>query len=211
MGAILNLEVINVISFLSKGMALILVKHNIIDDETCEVCQYGFEIIVSTCIGAFLVLLIGIVTQELIASVLFYSIFVGIRLFTGGYHASTHFKCKCLLCCSCLFVIIMAKFFKDIYSFYLQEIIVILYLFSVFLYAPIEHRYAPMTEETKIANRKRAIVISMIIAVAQVPAYYLNKKISLIIAFSLFIVAFLMVVSKIERRESNEQRLEKDS
>ncbi len=29
------------ISFLSTGMALFLVKKGIIDDETCEVCQYA--------------------------------------------------------------------------------------------------------------------------------------------------------------------------
>lgn len=192
------------ISFLSKGMALFLLKKRIIDDETCDVCQYGFEIIVSTGLGAFLVLLIGIISGELIAAVLFYLIFVGVRLFTGGYHASTHFRCKCLLCCSCLFVTIMAKTFIAFYSFYLQEVVIILYLIAVFLYAPIEHKYAPMTEETKTANRKRAIAISIFIAVAQIPAYYLNKKISLIVTFSLFIVAFLMVISKKERRELNE-------
>ena len=190
------------ISFLSTGMALFLVKKGIIDDETCEVCQYGFEIIVSTGLGAFLVLLIGIVSGELMASVLFYSLFVGIRLFTGGYHASTHFRCKCLLCCSCLFVVILKKTFISLYCLYLQETIIILYLICVFLYAPIEHKYAPMTEETKIANRKRAIVISVIIAIVQIPIYYLNKKISLIVTFSLFIVAFLMVISKKERRKS---------
>lgn len=192
------------ISFLSKGMALFLMKKRIIDDETCEVCQYGFEIIVSTGLGAFLVLLIGIISGELVSAVLFYFIFVGVRLFTGGYHASTHLRCKCLLCCSCLFVTIAAKYFIVFYNFILQEVGIILYLIPVFLYAPIEHKYAPMTEGIKIANRKRAIGISLIIAVVQIPAYYLNRKISLIVTSSLFIVAFLMVISRIERREHNE-------
>lgn len=52
------------ISFLSKGMALFLLKNKVIDDETCEVCQYGFEIIVSTIIGFVLVMLIGLFFSE---------------------------------------------------------------------------------------------------------------------------------------------------
>lgn len=48
------------ISFLSNFIALFLYKNNIIDKEKIEVCQYGFEIIVSTIIGFLLVLISGI-------------------------------------------------------------------------------------------------------------------------------------------------------
>ena len=56
------------ISFLSKGMALFLLKNKVIDDETCEVCQYGFEIIVSTIIGFVLVMLIGLFFSDVYAA-----------------------------------------------------------------------------------------------------------------------------------------------
>lgn len=77
------------ISFLSHRIALFLRDNGIVDDETSQVCQYGFEIIISTLVGFLIVILIGICCEELLSSILFYTLFVGVRLSTGGYHAST--------------------------------------------------------------------------------------------------------------------------
>ena len=42
------------ISFLSHRIALFLRDNEIVDDETSQVCQYGFEIIISTLVGFLL-------------------------------------------------------------------------------------------------------------------------------------------------------------
>ena len=60
------------ISFLSNFIALFLYKNNIIDKEKIEVCQYGFEIIISTIIGFLLVLASGIILGEIPEAILFY-------------------------------------------------------------------------------------------------------------------------------------------
>jgi accessory gene regulator B len=189
------------ISFLSKGMALFLLKNKVIDDETCEVCQYGFEIIVSTIIGFVLVMLIGLFFSEALYALLFYCLFVSIRMFTGGYHASTYFKCKLILSCTCLFVIVLSKYCIDFYTLPIQLIIMGLYLVTVFAYAPIEHKNAPMSKAVKALNRKRAVGISIIIALVLIHAYYCNKKISMVVSLTLFVVAFLMIISEFERRK----------
>ena len=69
------------ISFLSNFIALFLYKNNIIDKEKIEVCQYGFEIIISTIIGFLLVLASGIILGEIPEAILFYCLFVGVRFF----------------------------------------------------------------------------------------------------------------------------------
>ena len=54
------------ISFLINSIALFLYKKKVIDDEELTVCQYGFEIIISTIISFLLVLLSGIILDETI-------------------------------------------------------------------------------------------------------------------------------------------------
>ncbi len=199
------------ISFLSKGMARFLYKNKIVDEETSEVCRYGFEIIFSTALSLVLIVTIGILFDELLLSLLFYALFVGIRLFTGGYHAPTHFLCKALLVICCLFTIILTKFFLDYYSFTFHIVILFFFLITVFEFAPIVHENAPMDEEAKINNQRRSYYVSIIFVIITMFNYNWNVKISMLSALSGCIIAFLMLLSVIkERRNKNEQGNKKD-
>jgi len=51
------------ITFLSHRIALFLRDNDIVDDENAQVCQYGFEIIISTFFGFLLVVSIGVKKQ----------------------------------------------------------------------------------------------------------------------------------------------------
>jgi accessory gene regulator B len=185
-------------------MVLFLLKKRVIEAENIEVYQYEFEIIFSTIIGFMLIILIGIVFNEILYALLFYSFFVGIRVFTGGYHASTYFKCKLILSIICIIVVALSKYCIDCYNLFVQVISISFYLFSVFTYAPIEHKNAPMNERVKAINRKRSVSISIILAIILTPGYYWNKSISMVVSLTLFVIAFLMIVSEIERRKKNE-------
>ena len=195
------------ISFLSHRIALFLKDNDIVDDETSQVCQYGFEIIISTLVGFLLVVFIGVCCKEFLSAVLFYALFVGIRLSTGGYHASTHLRCKLLLCICCLFTVLTTKKFIDNYNFMIQTIIILLYLFTVILFAPIEHKNAPLDSFTMKRNRVISIIGSFIFAFVIMLGYFEFKKTAMVSSLTLLVVALLMLLSKLtERRDSNEKR-----
>ena len=82
------------ISNLSNIVARYLLREKIIEEKNMPVYSYGFEIIISTVIGVVLILLIGVFTSSLFTAAIFYCLFIGLRFFTGGYHADTHFRCK---------------------------------------------------------------------------------------------------------------------
>ena len=90
------------ISYFSKIIASFLYQRKIISKNELTVCEYGFELIISTAIGFGLVLISGIVFNELLSVILFYAVFVCFRFFTGGYHATTHLRCKIVLLVCCL-------------------------------------------------------------------------------------------------------------
>lgn len=194
------------ISILSHRIALFLKDNEIVDEETSQVCQYGFEIIISTIIGFLLVVITGLCCREILSAIWFYALFVGVRLFTGGYHASTHFRCKLLLCCCCLFAIGMTKLFINFYSIIPQYIIVFLYMLTVLLFSPIEHKNAPLDNLTMKRNRIISIMVSLILAVVIMLGFYEFRKFSIVSSMTLLTVAFLMILSKItERRGSDEK------
>ena len=191
------------ISFLSHRIALFLRDSDIVDDETSQVCQYGFEIIISTLVGFLLVVIIGLCCGELLSAILFYTIFVGVRLSTGGYHATTHLRCKLLLCVCCLSTILTTIFFENYYNIKVQTIIILFYLLTVFLFSPIEHPNAPLDNFAMKRNRG----ISFILAIVIMLGYFEFKKIAMVSSLTLLVVVILMLLSKFnEKRKPNEKR-----
>ena len=195
------------ISFLSHRIALFLRDNDIVDDETSQVCQYGFEIIISTLVGFLLVVFLGICFGELSSAILFYILFVGVRLSTGGYHATTHLRCKLLLCVCCSFTILSTILFIDYYNLKVQTVIILLYFFTVLLFSPIEHKNAPLDSFTMKRNRIVSIIVSFILATTIMLGYYEFKKIAMVSSLTLLVVALLMMLSKFTgRRDFDEKR-----
>jgi accessory gene regulator B len=190
------------ITFLSHRIALFLRDNDIVDDETAQVCQYGFEIIISTFFGFLLVVSIGVCCGEIISALLFYVLFVGVRLSTGGYHASTYFRCKLLLCFCCLFTVLITKVYISKYSLWIQSVILVFYLGTVLLFSPIEHKNAPLNDASLKRNRLISLVVSFILAPVIMLGYYEFKKISMISVMTLLVIAFLMLLSKISERRN---------
>jgi len=191
------------ISLLSKNIARFFYENDIIRKEKVEICEYGFELIISTFIGFIITLTVGLMCREIMASLLYYCLFVGIRLFTGGYHAKTHLTCKLTLTSGCLFVLFGLKIVISVNNLkWICLFCILVYLISVFLFAPIEHINAPMSNESKLRNRKISIITALIVAVLNIIAFDSFRKIAIVISLTLFVIAVLIIIPKIlERRE----------
>ena len=186
------------ISFLSNFIAHYLFKNQIIEKEKIPVCQYGFEIIVSTFMGFLIVSVIGIVLNEFAESLLFYFLFVIVRMFTGGYHAETHFKCKLTLSVCCLSVLILSKY----YIFYFEKAYIFLlipYLITVCLFAPVEHINAPLNDN-KTRNRIVSIIMAILLTTSNLVIYIYIPKLVIVSSLTLFVIAMLIIISKIKER-----------
>lgn len=144
-------------------MAHFLYKHKIIDEFKVDVCQYGYEIIISTLIGFSLVVAIGLILSETVEAFLFYILFITIRLFTGGYHASTHFKCKMTLSVCCATALFLSKVYYCVTM--TAPLLLMAYLITVIAYSPIENANAPLTEKIKQRNRRISIIMAVIFTI----------------------------------------------
>lgn len=191
------------ISNLSKVIARFLCKKRIIDETKIEIYQYGYEIILSTIIGFMLILIIGFISKCFFESLIFYFTFVFVRSFTGGYHANSHVKCKLTLILCCILVLYLSSIY--LYD-YIILVLFIFYLITVIAFSPIEHINAPLTHELKIRNCK----ISIIMVIMTFPLIVLEidifPKLAAVSSWTLFIIAILIIIPKIqERREMYEE------
>lgn len=63
------------------------------DADKEEIYIYGLELIISTFFGLVSILLISCLLSRFTSGLVFISVFVPLRLFTGGFHAATYNRC----------------------------------------------------------------------------------------------------------------------
>lgn len=78
---------------ISKNLAQSLLKRADKPQYSQDVYTYGFELIISTAVGLLAILLLSMLFSNLLVGIVFIISFVPLRLFTGGYHASTYGRC----------------------------------------------------------------------------------------------------------------------
>lgn len=199
--------VIGMIHFLSSSIASGLFRNGIIDEEKVPVCQYGFELIISTAIGFFLVMLSGIIFEQALSALIFYSLFVIVRLFTGGYHTASHLRCKTVLVCCCISVLAMSELLNQYSGVLLNTVLLIPYMTAVIMFAPVEHINIPMTEEKRIRNRRISVITAITLTSANLVCCIFIPGISVVISLTLLVIAVLIIISKIqERRKSDYEK-----
>lgn len=79
------------ISFLGKSITLFLLRNNIIEKEKTPVYEYGFEVMISTMIDFCLIFTAVFLLNELASAMIFYSMFIIVRQYTGGICEKTDY------------------------------------------------------------------------------------------------------------------------
>lgn len=96
----------------------LFIRENIVSEEQREIYQYGVELVISSLIGLFLILVIGLLSGNFIESVIFYTVFCSTRMFCGGFHAHSHLLCKATFVGAFILVIVIDLVLNNIESFY---------------------------------------------------------------------------------------------
>lgn len=192
------------IRLLSSKLADLLVRNKIVAIEDRDVFIYGYEILISSVIGAFSVLLLGVFLNTFVESLLFLIIFVTIRQCTGGYHANSYMKCIVSFVAIYVCVIIVLNFVLPYYSLLIWAIISVVCMSVILDLAPIENPQKPLTVEIKVRNRKRAIVLSLIVLAVSALLYIIVPKISLIMMLTLLSICMLMTYENLRGGANHE-------
>ena len=82
----------NLINYLADVITDFCVENKIIPADERAIYKYGAEITISTLVGLFSILLVGVITGNIFESLMFLVCYVSVRIFAGGYHATTYYR-----------------------------------------------------------------------------------------------------------------------
>lgn len=112
--------------------------HKIITPENRELYVYGFQQGFTILWNLISMLLIGLLFQQVWGCIVFLMFYLVLRIYAGGYHASSMkrcYLCSCVMICAVLFVIKI-----HILNILICAVISFLSGLVVFFFAPIEDR-----------------------------------------------------------------------
>ncbi len=178
---------------LSKIIADFLLHKNVISKTEIDIYIYGYETVILGVIDFFIVLAVGFICNKMITMLIFFAMFISVRLYTGGYHANTVLKCKAVFISICLSVGLLSGFK---FPYYLYILIMLLYLITSFFLAPIENYNKPLTSEEQTKYRRISIAMSLFWSVAAVFSYFFAIKICTTITVTAFFITLLMIIGE---------------
>lgn len=167
------------------------------DNNREEIYIYGLELIISTVLGLMSILLLSGLLSCLTSGFIFLSIFVPLRLFTGGYHASSYTKCFIISNISYLSVLLVRNItWKDIPIAAWIGIFIGMSCYII-KYAPVINSAQPINER----KQKRSKIISRYILLADMFwIIYLSlnhKELMVMAVLSICLVTILMMIPQL--------------
>lgn len=187
---------------LARSFTDYLCKREIIKQEYYDVYVYGTELTLSFLITTFIILAIGIIFGNIIGSIMFLTVFIFLRRFTGGYHANTYLKCKVITVGSFLLSLFAAQIFNIPWWLYL--ILLIVGNIVIYFLAPIENPNKPLNNSEKHKFKLLSHVFFSAISIIGLLFNIFIPYNTNILWFSILSVIILMNVSKIKKGGSRQ-------
>jgi len=162
--------------YLCKMTLKMLCKNSIINEENVEVYHYGLELILATIFKFIGLMVIAAITGLVIETIIFILFFSGLRLQAGGYHAKSIMGCFIGMVSFTFISISLIKLLPIHYQLNYILLSMIISIYLVFVYAPLENENKPSTKEQNIEYRYRSIVTIIMGSVTILFLIYLNKE-----------------------------------
>ena len=181
---------------LAQRLSDYFVDESIISQEDYEIYVYGSELLISFTISTVFIALLGLVFNRLVETLLFLTIFIVLRRYTGGYHAPSHFKCKLTTVATYLLVLGLSEWTAMNLIYY---IIIFLSGCAVILsIGPIENPNKLLSFQLKRKNRLLGLILfNIVIAISSI-LYIEHSEYSSSILYSAFMVIIMMIVAKMK-------------
>ena len=185
--------------FLAKRITMRFIRKFQIKEEDWDLYYLGIEVIVTTALTSLMIMALGIALRNFFGSVVFLLCFMSIRGYCGGYHAKTRVRCffVSILCYLLSFGMMKGLLFLPEIA---QNILITIGVATAFVhfakFAPVENPNKPLTKEQKKRNHKVALIAIIILEALSCGLYVFFPKVSALIAYTLFSIAVLILISK---------------
>lgn len=143
---------------LSVKITDVFESKGIIQPSNKEVCAYGLRQLFSTILNAGTMLIIGLLMHMMIESIVFTIAYIPIRIFAGGYHASTPQRCWAFSAVMLFVILCIVKYTPEKYFWYLTALSLIAGIVIIYL-SPVEDQNKPLDETEHHVYHVRTVVL----------------------------------------------------
>lgn len=182
---------------ISQTITNFLISKEIVEKDEAEIYIYGYETFLSGVIDLLITITLGLVFKRLLASVIYFVMFVSVRMYVGGYHADSYLKCKSLFIFITIAILSVSYIEIPLYG---EILILLLFLITAYFLCPIENPNKPIRKTEKRKYRITGLIYSAFWSISAVIIYFYIQYISTIIAGNAFAITMLMICS-IYRKE----------
>lgn len=187
---------------LAKKITNILIQNGVAIPENENQYIYGLEVTLEKTITYTVLIILSIYLKLLIPSILFIIFFITLRGSTGGYHASTFFKCfvsTIFMYLSCSMVLVPFFIKEKVYIYFILLIASII----IILLAPMNHPNLDMdSDEIKRCKRDARIILLLELTYFEIGGYLGINPIYIIFPIiGVIMCAILLAIAKIMKQE----------
>ena len=182
-----------------KRLADILTKficsHINAPPEMADVYRYGFEITISSILNIILVLCCGIIMDDVLASVVYLFVFILIRIFTGGYHATSYLRCNIVMVVSFLLTYALYRVLIGLNTdIRILEAILLANGLPIIIFSPVKNPHKELTPKKAKKFRVISIVIYICLSALALAAILFEIQYGTLIIVTLTTVSVMILV-----------------
>lgn len=162
-----------------------------------EIYIYGLELIISTFFSLLSILLVSCLLSSFTSGLVFISVFVPLRLFTGGYHAETYSKCFVISNLSYLLILFLKYITWKIVPMEIWWCLLAGMCYYIIKNAPIINPAQPINESKQKRSKKitKYILIADIVWILSLALS--RRELMAMAILSICLVSAMMLITEI--------------
>lgn len=175
------------------------VENSTIPEDEVSIYRYGYFLLLEVLFNIIVSLVIGMVFRDVLTVVLFLGIYIPIRTYSGGWHASSLWKCSVIsgfiVAGSELAVMFLPQYVPvPVYIF-----AALLCMSVVFILSPADSDAKPLNEgEKRTCRRKTGIILAVHLAILSVSAICGIYKLTAVTVYAYAAHTIMLIAGKIK-------------
>lgn len=160
------------INIMAYAMTEKFIDMKIIEKNERDIYECGCGLMISEFISTFIVILIGVGMGDLIETLIYLSTFTCIRIYAGGYHASTYNRCISIFTICAFIILILVDWINQselliflTFAMFLADIV-------IFSLTPVEDMSKSLDFNQKVRYKKISRAIVFVINIVFLFIYY---------------------------------------
>ncbi len=169
-----------------------MLNSQIIEENKAVIRRWGISHILDTAFNIVTFLIIGILFNMPVETIVFTLGYIPLRIYAGGYHAKTPFRCWCLSnIILAVSLVIVQNAEKCYIAFGILSLIAIV---GLIILMPVEDLHKPLDENDRKKYKKRGVAILAVeICISVVFTLLHHSKISLVLS-SIWVLLSVMLI-----------------